>query len=198
MKRNLNVTLWSLILAPAMMLVACQKNSSDMSGQSTMATYIANLSAANTPAGGGQNRAIISGDQGSALGYGDIFGNNIGNWNPFGGSPYGGFYIQQQTTDTVATCIQLVQGIPRTAGNFQLMVGELARCLNTQVQYMNPIFTAGYRGLDNGSQEMWRYGLDGLRPGCFGSYGGQYSMYSDFASNGFVSSDLSGNGWMGH
>ncbi len=186
----------SFFLVPAIMLASCAQDSQQTlsnpyqtKAAGVMSKYATDISTA-IGTRLGQRSAVAHSALGGFVGGGDL-GLNLQGWNPTGGTPYGGNYLRASLEDGLRTCLTLTHSIPVASENYQFMVATLARCLNTAVQYRNPLYTFGYRNLDPYSQEFWQYGLDSLRPGSYGQYG-NYQVYDGYSRNGFITQDLGG------
>jgi hypothetical protein len=202
MKRNL-ITL----IAPSLLLLvtACQKTAptaAQLQAGEVVGSYAAHISAAigtradlvSTATSGSAYYGSTGTTDPSVL-YSSLFNTSgYGGWNPFGGQPYGGSYVQPDLENQLRTCLSVVHGIQPTAENYQFMVASLARCLNTALTYRNPLMSYGYRNMGSTGQNYYNYGLDALRPGVYGAYGGgNYSMFSGYSSQGFVTAPITFN-----
>lgn len=94
---------------------------------------------------------------------------------------YGGA-IQDQVKD----CQQYVSSYTQCA-DADKMISVLAQCLNTVMNYQNPLMTYSYQQLDTQGQQFWTYLLNWKRSSTLDNFGqNDFNILSQYAGQGML------------
>ena len=99
----------------------------------------------------------------------------------------GNYVMKQQIQQEVQDCKTQVEAIPKNCANLGFMISSLARCLDRVISYQNPIYSHGYRQMDQPSRRNWTYLLDWRRPKPVQYFSPEdYQLMHPYAYSGWI------------